>query len=76
MKMLLNVSEQKTQTERVGSETLTAVVMESSVLRCNASRCFGATYCLHIQGRNISQTRNQRQAGSKLYWFLAWFIRT
>jgi hypothetical protein len=29
-------------------------------------RC-GGTRCLHLQGRRISQARNQREAGSKLH---------
>jgi hypothetical protein len=28
--------------------------------------------CLHLQSWRVSQARNQHEAGSKLYWFLAW----
>jgi hypothetical protein len=29
------------------------------------NRCFGGTYHFHLQGRKISQVKNQREAGSK-----------
>jgi hypothetical protein len=56
----------------LGFEVLTAVVMKSfifwditacSLLKANL-RCLG-TYRFHLQGRRISQARNQREAGGK-----------
>jgi hypothetical protein len=53
-------------------EVLTDVVMNSSVFWdvmpsswLKVSQRFGVTYRLHLRGRRISQTRNQREAGSK-----------
>jgi hypothetical protein len=55
-----------------GFEVLTAVVMKSiifwDITRCSpleVSRRFGGTCRLHLQGRRISQARNQREAGGK-----------
>jgi hypothetical protein len=35
-------------------------------------RRFGGTCGLHLQGRRVSQARNQQDAGGKKSWFLAW----
>jgi hypothetical protein len=53
--------------------------MNSSILR-DVSKCsplefdgrFGGTYPIHLQGRKISQARNQCEAGSKLVSRLAY----
>jgi hypothetical protein len=57
----------------VGFEVLTAVVVKScifwDVTPCSPlklNRRFGGTCRLHLQGRRISQARNQREAGGKL----------
>jgi hypothetical protein len=56
----------------VGFEVLTAVVMKISIFwditPCSplkVNRRFGETYRLHLQGRRVSQKRNQSEAGSK-----------
>jgi hypothetical protein len=56
----------------VGFEAFIAVVMKSSTFRditpCSLLKVnghFGGTFCLHRQGRRISQERNQHEAGSK-----------
>jgi hypothetical protein len=56
----------------IGFEVLTAVIVTSSgfwdVTPCNllkVNRCFVGTCHPHIWGREISQARNQREAGSK-----------
>jgi hypothetical protein len=56
----------------VGFEVLTAVAMKSSVFLdirlCSplkASRRFGGT-CVHLQGRRLSHTTNQHEAG--MFW--------
>jgi hypothetical protein len=58
--------------QKLGFEFLTAVVMQSSVFRyitlCSClkvSRRFGGTCRLHLQGGRISQERKQYEAGSK-----------
>jgi hypothetical protein len=56
----------------VGFEVLTAMVMKMSIL-CDITPCsplkinpgFRGTCRLYLQGRGISQTRNQHEAGSK-----------
>jgi hypothetical protein len=55
----------------VGFEVLRAVVMKCSIFwditTCSPlkiNRRFGGICRLHIQGRRISQARNQREAGS------------
>jgi hypothetical protein len=54
----------------VGSDVLRAVVMKCTIFRdtmqCSplkVNQLFGATYCLHLQGRRISRARNQRENG-------------
>jgi hypothetical protein len=42
-------------------------IMLCSPLKVN--RHFGGTYCLHIQGRRISQARNQRESPAHPYTF-------
>jgi hypothetical protein len=37
-------------------------------------RHFGGKCSLHLQGRRISQVRNQHEAGSQQSWFPAWLI--
>jgi hypothetical protein len=74
---------------RVEFEVPTAVVMESPIFwdipshsPLIVNRRFGETCRLHLQGIRISQARNQREAGSKIFrslpaaslWFLAWLI--
>jgi hypothetical protein len=56
----------------LGCKVLTAVVMKSSVFwditpfsPLKVNRRFGGTRRLHVQGRRISQARNQRKAGGK-----------
>jgi hypothetical protein len=52
----------------VGSEVPTAVIMETSIF-CDIILCsplkvnvrFGGRYRLHLQGRRINQTRNERE---------------
>jgi hypothetical protein len=48
----------------LGFEVLTGVVMKSTILwditQCSplsVNRCFGGTYCLHLQARKISSSR-------------------
>jgi hypothetical protein len=67
---ILNHTLQNSQKLRF--EVLTAVVMNSSifwdVMLCSwlkVSRRFGGIYRLHLRGRRISRTRNQREASSK-----------
>jgi hypothetical protein len=57
---------------RVGFEVLTAVAMKSSVLGditphipLKVNWRFGGICRLHLQGKRISQEKNQREAGSK-----------
>jgi hypothetical protein len=57
---------------KLGFEVLTAVVMKSSIFcdiipcsQLKVSRRFGATCPLHLQGRRISQGRNQRESRCK-----------
>jgi hypothetical protein len=74
---IINVALKELDTERltvncmIGFEALTALVMKSSIFwnktLCSSlklSRRFGGTYCLHLQGRRIYQTREQCEAGS------------
>jgi hypothetical protein len=56
----------------VAFEVLRAVVMNNSsiwniTLRCpfKVNRRFGGTYRLHLQGRRVSQARNQREVDSE-----------
>jgi hypothetical protein len=57
-----NKQRSKNNHSYVGLEILTAVVMIWDITLCSplkVSRCFGGTYRLHLQGRNISRARNQ-----------------
>jgi hypothetical protein len=65
----------------VGSEVLTAVVMNSSLLwditPCSplkVNQRFEGTCRLHLQGPRISRTRNQRGSNLLSRWFIARFI--
>jgi hypothetical protein len=55
----------------VGFEVITAVVLKSTIFwdrtPCSplkVNQQFGGTYHLHLQGREVSQGRNQREAAS------------
>jgi hypothetical protein len=64
----------------VGFEVLTAVVMKKSIFwntrprsPWKANRHFGGTCYLHLQGGRLSQSRNERKAGSKQSLFGLFF---
>jgi hypothetical protein len=72
-KIVLNASKKRRKRKQsvgfVGFQVLTAVVMKSTMFRnitpCSpleVNRRFGRTYRLHLQGRRISQARNQRES--------------
>jgi hypothetical protein len=49
-------------------ELITAMYVKSYMKPCGpvkATRSFGGTYRLHLQGRRISQAKKQHEAGSK-----------
>jgi hypothetical protein len=50
----------------------------TSCIPLKAQWHFGATYCLHLQDRRLSQVRNQRESRSQAKfvsrWFVAWLI--
>jgi hypothetical protein len=55
-----------------GLQDLTAVAMKSSYLRGHSTiwsggslRRFGGAFRIHIQGRSVSEARNQHEAGRK-----------
>jgi hypothetical protein len=65
----------------VGFEVLTAVFMKSStfwdVTPCSLLKvnwCFGRICCLHLQGRKISEAKNQQSLLPASCWFLARLI--
>jgi hypothetical protein len=49
----------------VGSEVLITIVMNSAI-SWDINRRFGGTFRLQLQGRRISQARNQKEEGSKM----------
>jgi hypothetical protein len=70
--------------EFVGFEVLKAVVIKSTIVwditPCSplkVNRSFGVTYRLHLQGRRISQERNQMASRALLAtWFHAGFLHS
>jgi hypothetical protein len=55
-----------------GCKVLRVTAMKSSVFRdimvyslVKVSQCLRGTYCLHLQGRRVSQARNHHEVGSK-----------
>jgi hypothetical protein len=47
----------------VGFRIITAVTMKRDVTMCRPAvhRLFGATYCLHLQGRKVSQAKSSKK---------------
>jgi hypothetical protein len=64
----------------LGFEVFTAVIMNSSVFLditpCSpltVNRRFGAIYRHHLQGRKLSQARNQREAACYFHTLVSYF---
>jgi hypothetical protein len=60
----------------VGCKVLTTVTMKSIVFWDETPQCpvvhrrLGKTYCLHLQGRRVSQVTSQKEAGLRSAYLL------
>jgi hypothetical protein len=63
--------------ERIRKEVDVKSIIFWDMTQCSplsVNQHFGGTYRLHLQGRKISQARNQRESRWQAGWFLAWLI--